>query len=282
MNERGIYRRVLLGAALGVLLLGGLVYVRKVEPEDVQVVPVSLVLPRLDAVFDGYRIAQISDIHADGWMTPGRVLSLVNLVNAEAPDLVAITGDLATYSRFRSLIRHASRLVAPLQRLQATDGVVAVLGNHDHKTDARTVRRVLAASGVIELHNAVLTLRRGGESLYLCGVDDLKEGAPRLDLALERLSEEGAAVLLAHEPDFADESAATGRFDLQLSGHSHGGQVGVPLLRYPFLPKLSRKYPTGLYRVGDLFLYTNRGLGAHPRFRFNCRPEITVFTLRSP
>ena len=282
MNDRGIYRRVLLGAALGVLLLGGLVYVRKVEPEDVEVVPVSLVLPRLDAAFEGYRIAQISDIHADGWMTPGRVLSLVNLVNAEAPDLVAITGDFATYSRFRSLIRHASRLVAPLRRLQATDGVVAVLGNHDHKTDARTVRRVLAASGVNELHNAVLTLRRGGESLYLCGVDDLKEGAPRLDLALERLSEEGAAVLLPHEPDFADESAATGRFDLQLSGHSHGGQVGVPLLRYPFLPKLSRKYPTGLYRVGDMFLYTNRGLGAHPRFRFNCRPEITVFTLRSP
>ena len=282
MNDRGIYRRVLLGAALGVLLLGGLVYVRKVEPEDVEVVPVSLVLPRLDAAFEGYRIAQISDIHADGWMTPGRVLSLVNLVNAEAPDLVAITGDFATYSRFRSLIRHASRLVAPLRRLQATDGVVAVLGNHDHKTDARTVRRVLAASGVIELHNAVLTLRRGGESLYLCGVDDLKEGTPRLDRALEGLSEEGAAVLLAHEPDFADESAATGRFDLQLSGHSHGGQVGVPLLRYPFLPKLSRKYPTGLYRVGDMFLYTNRGLGAHPRFRFNCRPEITVFTLRSP
>ena len=282
MNDRGIYRRVLLGAALGVLLLGGLVYVRKVEPEDVEIVPVSLVLPRLDAVFEGYRIAQISDIHADGWMTPGRVLSLVNLVNAEAPDLVAITGDFATYSRFRSLIRHASRLIAPLRRLQATDGVVAVLGNHDHKTDARTVRRVLAASGVIELHNAVLTLRRGGESLYLCGVDDLKEGTPRLDRALEGLSEEGAAVLLAHEPDFADESAATGRFDLQLSGHSHGGQVGVPLLRYPFLPKLSRQYPTGLYRVGDMFLYTNRGLGAHPRFRFNCRPEITVFTLRSP
>jgi uncharacterized protein len=282
VNERGIYRRVLLGAALGVLLLGGLVYVRRVEPEDVEVVPVSLVLPRLDAVFDGYRIAQISDIHADGWMTPGRVLSLVNLVNAEAPDLVAITGDFATYSRFRSLIRHASRLVAPLRRLQATDGVVAVLGNHDHKTDARTVRRVLAASGVIELHNAVLTLLKGGEALYLCGVDDLKEGAPRLDRALEGLSEEGAAVLLVHEPDFADESAATGRFDLQLSGHSHGGQVGVPLLRYPFLPKLSRKYQTGLYRVGDMFLYTNRGLGAHPRFRFNCRPEITVFTLRSP
>ena len=282
MSERGIYRRVLLGVALGVLLLGGLVYVRKIEPGDVEVVPVSLVLPRLDARFDGYRIAQISDIHADGWMTPGRVLGLVNLVNAEAPDLVTITGDFATYSRFRSLICHASRLVAPLRRLCAPDGVVAVLGNHDHKTDARTIRRILAASGVIELHNAVLTLRRGGESLHLCGVDDLKEGTPGLGRALEGLSPPGCAVLLAHEPDFADKSAATGRFGLQLSGHSHGGQVGLPLLRYPFLPKLSRKYPVGLYRVGDMFLYTNRGLGAHPRFRFNCRPEITVFTLRSP
>ena len=282
MNERGIYRRVLLGAALGVLLLGGFVYIRKVEPEDVEIVPVSLVLPRLDARFDGYRIAQLSDIHADHWMTPGRVLSLVNLVNAEAPDLVAITGDFATYSRFRFLIRHASRLVAPLRRLRAPDGVVAVLGNHDHKTDARTVRRVLAASDVTELHNAVLTLCRGGASLYLCGVDDLKEGTPRLDGALEGLSEPGCAVLLAHEPDFADKSAAAGRFDLQLSGHSHGGQVGLPILRYPFLPKLSRKYPVGLYSVGGMFLYTNRGLGAHPRFRFNCRPEITIFTLRSP
>ena len=281
MSERAIYRRVLLSVALGVLLLGGLVYVRKIEPGDVEVVPVSLVLPRLDARFDGYRIAQISDIHADGWMTPGRVLGLVNLVNAEAPDLVTITGDFATYSRFRSLICHACRLVAPLRRLCAPDGVVAVLGNHDHKTDARTIRRILAASGVIELRNTVLTLRRDGASLHLCGVDDLKEGTPRLDRALEGLSAPGCAVLLAHEPDFADKSAATGRFDLQLSGHSHGGQVGLPLLRYPFLPKLSRKYPVGLYRVGGMLLYTNRGLGAHSRFRFNCRPEITIFTLHS-
>ncbi len=272
----------MLGAALGgALLLGGLVYARKVEPEDVEVVSVSLVLPRLDARFDGYRIAQISDLHADGWMTPGRVLGLVNLVNAEEPDLVAITGDFATYSRFRSLIRHASRLVAPLRRLRAPDGVVAVLGNHDHKTKAHTVRRVLAASGVVELHNTVLTLRRHGAALHLCGVDDVKEGAPGLSRVLERLPERGAAVLLAHEPDFADESAAAGRFDLQLSGHSHGGQIGLPVLRSLFLPKLSRKYPSGLYCVGGMSLYTNRGLGAHPRLRFNCRPEITVFTLRS-
>ena len=271
----------MLAVALGVLLLGGLVYVRKVEPEDVEVVPVSLVLPRLDARFEGYRIAQISDLHADSWMTPGRVLGLVKLVNEQEPDLVAITGDFASYSRFRSLIRHASALAAPLRRLRVPDGVVAVFGNHDHKTDAQVVRGVLAASGVTELHNTVQILRRGGAVLHLCGIDDVREGTPDLDRALQDLPEEGAAILLIHEPDFADESAATGRFDLQLSGHSHGGQVGLPLLRYLFLPKLSRKYPYGLYRVGGMFLYTNRGLGAHPRFRFNCRPEITVITLRS-
>jgi predicted MPP superfamily phosphohydrolase len=238
-------------------------------------------LPRLDGRFDGYRIAQISDLHADDWMTPGRVLSLVDLINAEEPDLVLITGDFATYSRLRSKIRHVPDLVAPLKRLRTPDGSFAVLGNHDHKTNAKVVRRVLAASGVAELCNTVLTLRRGGASLHLCGVDSALEGLSRPERVLERLPKEGAAILLAHEPDVADEVAATGRFDLQLSGHSHGGQLGLPLLRFPFLPRLSRKYPVGLYRVGKMFLYTNRGLGAHPRFRFACRPEITVFTLRA-
>jgi predicted MPP superfamily phosphohydrolase len=271
----------LLGTALGGVLLGGLVYTREVEPADVKVVPVSLVLPRLDERFDGYRIAQISDLHADGWMTPGRLLGLVNLVNAQAPDLVAITGDFATYSRFRSMIRHVPGLVAPLRRLHAPDGSFAVLGNHDHKTDAKVVRRALAASGVIELDNTVRTLRRNEATLHLCGVDSVREGKDRLDRVLEGLPEDGAAVLLAHEPDFAETSAATGRFDLQLSGHSHGGQTRLPLLRSLFLPKHSREYPDGLNHVGKMFLYTNRGLGAHPRLRFNCRPEITVFTLRA-
>jgi predicted MPP superfamily phosphohydrolase len=294
MNRRLTYWRVLLGAALGGTFLGSLVYAREVEPADVEVVPVSLVLPRLDARFDGYRIAQISDIHADGWMTPGRLLRLVNLVNAEEPDLVTITGDFATYSRFRSLIRHVPGLVAPLRRLRAPDGVFAVLGNHDHKTNPQVVRRALAASGVTELHNTVRTLRRHEATLHLCGVDSALEGVTDLDRVLEGLPEEGAAILLAHEPDFADASAATGRFDLQLSGHSHGGQVSIPFLGSPlarllpllgasFVPPLIHKYPRGLYKVGGMYQYTNRGLGVvYARFRLNCRPEITVLTLRTP
>ncbi len=287
MFGRGTYHRTLLrgalGAAFGGALLGGLVYAREVEPADVEVVPVSLVLPRLDEQFDGYRIALISDLHADGWMTPGRVLGLVNLVNAEEPDLVALTGDFATYSRFWSRLRHVPDLVAPLRRLHAPDGTFAILGNHDHETNSQVVRYTLAAAAVTELNNTVFTLRRHGASLHLCGVDSALEGTPRLDLVLRNLSQEGAAILLAHEPDFADESAATGRFDLQLSGHSHGGQVRLPVLgSQPYLPELGRRYASGLYRVGGMFLYTNRGLGNHPRFRFNCRPEITVLTLKAP
>ena len=282
MSGRGAYRHTLLGAALGGALLGTLAYAREVEPAEVEVVPVPLVLPSLDACFDGYRIAHISDLHADGWMTPGRVLKLVSLVNAEEPDLVVFTGDLATHSRLRSLIRHVPGLVAPLRRLRASDGTFAVLGNHDHETNPQVVRRTLAAAGMTELYNTVFTLRRHGAMLHLCGVDSALKGVPRIDPVLKSLPEEGAAVLLAHEPDFADESAVTGRFDLQLSGHSHGGQARLPLLGpQPYLPKLGRRYTSGLYRVGGMFLYTNRGLGNHPRFRFNCRPEITVITLRS-
>jgi uncharacterized protein len=285
VNVRGTRLRTSFKAAFGGALLGtaGLAYyAREVEPADVEVVSVSLVLPRLAREFDGYRIAQIGDLHADGWMTPGRLLGLVNLVNAEEPDLVAITGDFTTYSRLRSLIRHVPGIAAPLRRLRVPDGAFAVLGNHDHRTDAGVVRRALVAGGVTELGNAVQTLHRDGATLHLCGVDDVHEDMDGLDRVLENLPEEGATILLAHEPDFADKSAATASFDLQLSGHSHGGQTGLPLVRRLLLPKLSRKYPSGLYKVDGMPLYTNRGLGAHPRFRFLCRPEITILTLRSP
>lgn len=287
-------------APLIALAGAGLYYGREVEPANVEVVSVELALPRLEAAFDGYRIAHVSDLHADGWMTPGRVLELVEFVNAEAPDLVVITGDFATYSFLQGpLIHHVPKLAAPLSRLRAPDGVLAVLGNHDHKTDdgvpkrapgaarkehdvPETVRRTLAAAGAKELRNTVHTLRRGEAALHLCGVDSVCWGEDRMGSVLFELPERGAAVLLVHEPDFADKSAATGRFDLQLSGHSHGGQVRLPLLGPPLLPPLGRRYPDGLYRVEDMLLYTNRGLGNHPRLRFNCRPEITLLTLRSP
>ena len=127
-----------------------------------------------------------------------------------------------------------------------------------------------------------MTLRREEAQLHIAGVDSLWYDKADLNPVLQQLPEEGAALLLAHEPDFADISAKTGRFDLQLSGHSHGGQIILPLVGPPWLPRHGRNYPLGQYQVGDMIQYTNRGIGmVIPTVRFNCRPEISVFTLRA-
>ena len=261
-------------------LLGALIYAREIEPRLVELVRLTLTLPRLDPEFDGYRLVQIGDFHLDDWTKPERLTRIVERVNAQRPDLVAITGDFASYSARRL---DTGMLTGALRRLRARDGVVAILGNHDYLTDVGLVRRCLQEGGVTALINDVLTLKRGDAGLHVAGIDDVMEGRSRLDLVLDQLPESGAAILLSHEPDFADITAATGRFDLQLSGHSHGGQVRIPLLGRAILPPLSQKYTRGLYRVGGMIQYTNRGLGSVDlRLRFLCRPEITTLTLLSP
>jgi hypothetical protein len=95
--------------------------------------------------------------------------------------------------------------------------------------------------------------------------------------------EKSSVILLAHEPDFADISAKSGKFDMQISGHTHGGQICLPFLGNLYLPRLGRKYPSGKYHIDKMVLYTNRGLGTSwLKLRYNCPPEISVFTLRSP
>jgi predicted MPP superfamily phosphohydrolase len=263
-----------------VLVAGGSFYAREIEPRWLETSNIEITLPRLDSGFDGYKIVQIGDIHLDDWTKPGRLKNVMRTVNEQRPDLIAIMGDFASYSAKKLDTR---QLTEALSLLSARDGVVAVLGNHDYLTGAGLIRRCIRESGIKLLDNDALALRRADAGLYVAGVDDVMEGRSRLDLVLEKLPADGAAILLAHEPDFADVVAATGRFDLQLSGHSHGGQVRLPLLTRLVLPPYARRYLSGLYEVGGMALYTNRGLGfVNARLRFLCRPEITVLTLRSP
>lgn len=268
------------GTLLGGALVGGPLYAREVETRWVEVTHPTLTLPRLAPEFDGYTVVQIGDIHLDDWTKPRRLEKMVRLVNERRPDLICITGDFLSYTAKRPAPEH---LTGALRELRAPDGRLAVLGNHDYLADVEAVRRCLRDSGVEELSNDVRTIRRGDAELHVAGIDDVMEGRSRLDLVLRKLPGSGAAILLAHEPDFADISAATGRFDLQLSGHSHGGQVGIPLLRRLVLPPMSHRYTSGLHEVGGMLQYTNRGLGfVKARLRLFCRPEITVLTLRSP
>jgi len=249
-----------------------------IDPGWVEVTQRKLTLPRLDPAFDGYRLAQFSDIHMDNWMTPERISQVVDLVNAQQPDLIAITGDFITHHAEQ----YTPSLTPLLERLSARDGVVAIRGNHDHWAGARAINRMLRASGIVNLCNSAISLHRGLASLHFAGVDDFYVHADRLDLTLKKLPPKGAAVLLAHEPDYADISSRTGRFDLQISGHTHGGQIDLPVVGRMFLPRHARKYPCGLYRVGGMWLYTNRGLGmSHFHIRYNAKSEVTLYTLES-
>ena len=280
MLEQPMSRRKFLKLALVAGMSGafGAGYARTVEPAWVDVEQVRVTMRRLAPAFHGYRVAQISDLHMGDWMDRARLAEVVALVNRQEADLIAITGDFVT-----GLARRvAADLVAGLRGLRAPDGVVAVLGNHDHWANTAVMQQVLRDSGIRELRNTVHTLERDGALFHIAGVDDVHVGRHRLDRVLARLPAAGAALLLAHEPDFADEAAATGRFDLQISGHSHGGQVSLPFFGPFHLPELGRKYPRGRYQVGAMTLYTNRGIGmVKIHLRFNCRPELTVFTLES-
>ncbi|MBV9864176.1 MAG: metallophosphoesterase [Abitibacteriaceae bacterium] len=273
-------RRGLLKAAVrtGIGTVGLFAWSREIEPEWVEVNHIDLKLPRLAAPFHDFKLAQISDIHMDSWMTRSRLEEVVHLVNSQQPDMVAITGDFVTYIS-RGV---AANLVRALSQLRPRLGTVAVLGNHDHWTNAIVIRRVVAQAGMIDLSNKVHTLHRGDAMLHLAGLDDAWAGQDDMDAVMQQLPSQGAAILLAHEPDFADEYVKTRRFDLQLSGHSHGGQVRVPLVGPIKLPPYGKQYHSGLYQVDDMQLYTNRGIGMlWPHVRFNCRPEITIFHLQS-
>ena len=245
---------------------------------DFAIVPLPVTLPDLDPQFEGYRVAQISDLHMGHWINAERLDGVAALINEQNPDLVVITGDFVSYS----LKQVEEDMAAGLQKISAADGVVAVLGNHDHWLDPARVRSVLSKGGVRELANDVLTMHRGSATLHVAGVDDILVGANDLNKVLEILPDDGPAILLAHEPDFADESAESGRFGLQLSGHSHGGQILLPRLG-PMRGEMFRRYPLGRYQVGDMVQYTNPGIGTHVlRLRINCPPEITMVTLHAP
>lgn len=260
------------------IIICTLLYAHFIEPNWIDINYVRLKLPNLASEFNGYRIVLFSDIHIDKRSKKRRLNHIFRLVNQQKPDLIAITGDFVT----RRQMKFIPKLEATLGQLNASDKVVGVLGNHDYWANATKIAEVLEKNNILNLDNKVYTLKRGDALLNIAGVDDVWVGKDRLDLVLKELPAKGAAILLAHEPDFADTSAATNRFDLQLSGHSHAGQIRLPFLEPPLLPGLGEKYYAGLYKIGNMFEYTNRGIGMTKlHLRFSARPEITVFILET-
>lgn len=258
--------------------IGGYAYSSEIEPYQIDITHRTFPLQRLPSAFNGFTITQISDLHFGDWMTFEHMLSVVEKVNQLESDIIVITGDFvsAIYSTT------ADNITNSLRQLQAEHGVYAVLGNHDHWTNAQTVSNAIRASGTQLLVNEHTTFERNGEQLYLAGVDDIWEDMQDLEGALDGIPDDSCIVLLAHEPDYADTVAQDGRVSLQLSGHSHGGQVRLPFIGALILPNYGRNYDMGDYTIDDLTLYVNRGVGMiQPSVRFNCPPEITHITLET-
>ena len=279
-SPRRLSLKVALGKLIGILIDK---YDKRVghwqpDVDSIEISDVHLHLPRLAPEFEGYRLVQISDIHLGTWMNKASLDIVVDRVNQLTPDLVAITGDFVSFA----VEDFANDLIGSLRRLTPKDACVAILGNHDYWTNPNIIRWVLNKSTITDLSNTVFSILRQEACLHLVGIDDFLINLDKLGRVLDQLPDDGAAILLAHEPDFADVSAASRRFDLQLSGHTHGGQIVLPFLGRLILPSRGQKYPSGRYLINEMILYTNRGLGTTwLRFRYNCPPEISLFTLHS-
>lgn len=256
------------------------------EANRPQLLSIEVPLSRLDEAWDGFRIAQLSDVHYDEYFSVVPLRRAIDIIHPLQPDLIVLTGDFVTAPlRSGSRATAVTRVIEPcaqwLNHLRAPSGVFASLGNHDVATDAPEIIDVLQSHAIPVLRNRSVVFERAGKRLWLAGVDDALEGKPDLQLALSGIPASDPVVLLAHEPDLADYVAGY-PVDLQLSGHSHGGQIVLPLVGAPYLPNLGRKYPWGLRRIESLFLYTNAGIGTiRIPMRLNCPPEVTMITLRA-
>ncbi|HWX38977.1 MAG TPA: metallophosphoesterase [Candidatus Sulfotelmatobacter sp.] len=231
-------------------------------------------LDPLPSQFHGLRIVQISDIH-HGLFLPKEWLSeAVRQANRLNPDIIALTGDFVTYSR--RMIGPAAEL---LGRLRARYGVYAVLGNHDFRVDADAVTQALRNQRIDVLRNRHISLRFGSKSIYLIGVDDYGYGAD-LRRAIRGVPRDAATVLLAHNPRVIH-LASRHNVSLVLSGHTHGGQVNLPLLGTVYGRSPERlRYKIGWDRMGATQIYVSRGIGTIVLpWRLRCPAEITHLEL---
>jgi predicted MPP superfamily phosphohydrolase len=253
------------------------------EPNRPRIVRQDFFLPRWPERMNGFTIALLSDFHYDPYFSAHPLHAAIAMVNGLRPDLIAFTGDFVSVPVLgdeRKAAFAAEPCARLLRQMTAPHGLWAILGNHDDATDRKHVTRALQAENIQILANQSEAIERDGARVWLAGVNDVLSKTADLSKTLRGIPAGEAVILLAHEPDFADEAS---RFpiDLQLSGHSHGGQVRIPFLPPLYLPAMAKKYIWGTYHVGPLTLYTNAGLGTvGVPMRLNCPPEITLLTLR--
>ncbi|MFQ5810377.1 MAG: metallophosphoesterase [Armatimonadota bacterium] len=276
-----------LGAGVVVTLLA--VYAFVIEPRRLRLEELAIPVPNLPPAFDGLRIAHLTDLHVGALRLSHRLTSkAVELAIGAQPDIVVLTGDLVDRDP------HARRAVELLQPLDAPLGVWAVLGNHDYNWTAWARARqlpvealsdecwanLLDEAGVTLLANESVAIERNGERLWLAGCGDPYCYRDDLDRTLREVRDGELCVLLCHSPDIVDHPLAS-RPALILCGHTHGGQVRLPLIGPIYAPcRDVRERARGLTRIAGVPVYSNRGVGGSKVPRFHCHPEVALITLR--
>jgi uncharacterized protein len=238
---------------------------------------VDVPIEGLPSAFDGFRIAQLSDLHI-GTSTPRSWGERwVNAANARAPDLAVVTGDLVT-----SGTAFYDDVADVLGALRAKEGVYVSMGNHDYFGDGEPLIAKIRARGPRVLRNEGVFLERGGAKLFLCAIDDTWTKRDNIDRALARREKGVPTVLLAHDPE-RFRAASKRDVELTLSGHTHGGQIAVPFMwRRLSLSHLTHNFHEGLYRNGRSALYVHPGLGTTgPPMRLGVAPAVVILTLRA-
>jgi predicted MPP superfamily phosphohydrolase len=245
------------------------------EPFMLSIERREVFLRRLPRELDGFRVVQLSDLHL-GPLTSGEQLRrAIEVANNLNPDLIALTGDYISHER-----HYAAPCAEIVGRLRARCGVFAVLGNHDHWTDAALITDLFRAEGIKVLINEGMRFEKDGASFWLAGVDDTMVGLEDLPLALAGARREEMKLLLAHNPIILRRAARAG-VDLVLSGHTHGGQVTIRSERGAS-GRPRRRLLRGLGRQGDTQIYVTRGLGTVILpIRYGCPPEVSLLELRS-
>lgn len=281
-SQHGLTRRSFL-VGTGALTASLALYSSLVARHEISVLSQHILIDALPSAFVGHRIVQLSDFHLEEFTEPFFLERVVEHVNRLEPDVVLLTGDFITRGSLNFLFeRHAATRCAEILATIRCPQKFAVLGNHDVAVSASMVTAALAAQGLPVLHNRYETLTLRGDSLHIAGTADPGTDRPDLVTAVPS-APRGPVLLMSHAPDYADFVISHPRaplIDLMLSGHSHGGQVRLPVVGPLVLPPLGRKYVEGLFRFNRMQLYVNRGLGTVGiPIRLNCPPEITLITL---
>lgn len=232
-------------------------------------------IARLPESLEGTTIVQLTDLHLRPFTQIEHIERAVFLANSLKPDIIVLTGDYVWHDAEDIL-----DLTPALAKLNAKKGVFSILGNHEHKTDPVLITETFEKAGIPVFRNQGIDLTIGKALLYLAGIDDGWLGNPDIKQTLDAHRGDTPVILMAHEPDMIDWYADDTRINLQLSGHTHGGQIqsagNKPLVR----PFLGRKYVQGLHKVNESWVYTSRGIGTTGiPLRRNCSPEITHITL---